>query len=125
MRPSEELRLAELEFVARTQARGAEGWASSFAEDGVQLPPGSDPIVGRTAILERAQTGLFARPVDFRWEPLRAEVSDGDDLGFTYGTWRLKGERGEIAAKGKYMSVWRRDDEGRWVVVADLGHSDP
>ncbi len=125
MRPSAELWQAELDFVARTAARGAEGWASSFAVDGVQLPPGSDPIVGRTAILERARAGLFARPVDFRWEPLRAEVSDGDDLGFTYGTWRLKDGGGEIAAKGKYISVWRRDDEGIWVVVADLGHSDP
>ena len=109
MRPSDELWQAELDFVERTAAEGAEGWASSFAEDGVQLPPGSDPVVGRQAILERARNGLFAGPVDFRWEPLRAEVSDGD----------------EVAASGKYMSVWRRDEAGRWVVVADLGHSDP
>jgi ketosteroid isomerase-like protein len=116
VRPSDELWQAELDFVARTQERGAEGWTESFAEDGVQLVPGASPIRGRAAILERASNGL---PDDFTWEPLCAMVSNDETLGFTYGTWKAPG------ATGMYTSIWRRDDEGRWVVAVDGGFADP
>jgi hypothetical protein len=116
MRPSDELWQAELAFVARTRERGAEGWAESFAEDGVQLVPGSSPITGRAAIFERASKGL---PEDFSWQPLCAMVSNDETLGFTYGTWTAPG------ATGMYCSVWRPGDDGNWVVVVDTGFADP
>jgi ketosteroid isomerase-like protein len=125
MRRSPEIWQAELDFVERTRERGAEGWAESFAEDGVQLVPGSDPVVGRAAILQRAAAGMFAKPVDFSWEPLCALVSNDETLGYTYGTWRVKDDDGTVVATGMYTSAWRPDDEGRWVVVADGGFADP
>lgn len=117
MKKSDELWQAELDFVARTSARGADGWAESFAEDGVQLLPGSDPVVGREEILRRASAGL---PDDFSWQPLCAMVSNDETLGFTYGTWRI-GDR----ATGMYTSVWRRDADGHWKVAVDSGFADP
>lgn len=89
MSAGDELWQAELDFVRRTAELGAEGWASSFAEDGVQLRPGVPPVVGRAAIRELMEPALAQEGLEFTWEPLRAEVAEANDMGFTYGTWRI------------------------------------
>jgi ketosteroid isomerase-like protein len=57
------------------------------------------------------------------WEPAYAEISGAGDLGFTTGPCDI---RPPASAKrdtihGQYNSVWRRNAEGVWQVVADLG----
>ena len=123
MSHSDELWQAELDFVRRTAELGAEGWSSSFAEDGAQLRPGLPPVVGRTAIRELMAPALAQEGLEFTWEPLRAEVAAADDMGFTYGTWRIA-VHGQQRSTGKYLSVWRRDESGAWRVLVDTGNRD-
>jgi ketosteroid isomerase-like protein len=43
--------------------------------------------------------------------------SDAADLGYSYGTYDLKGTR---SPAGAYVRVWQRDGRGKWLVVADV-----
>jgi uncharacterized protein (TIGR02246 family) len=120
-----ELLQREEEFARATADRGLEGWLSFFAEDGAQLLPNQPVVRGHAAIAE-AMAAVFAdRSLRLSWEPVYAEVARANDVGFTYGDWRLvKEDEDRLLARGKFMTVWRRGRSGEWEVVADLGNQD-
>ncbi len=114
------------EFNEATQARGVEGWVSFFAEDGEMLRPGGS-ITGHEAI-RVGMAPAFANP-DFSltWEPARAEVTPGGRLGFTTGRYLMvrKNASGQrVESRGTYMNFWRKQPDGSWKVVVDVGDPD-
>ena len=60
------------------------------------------------------------------WQPVVAEAAESDDLGYTTGPYTLRASAdGPPAGHGWYFSIWRRDPEGVWQVVLDLGTPTP
>jgi len=54
-------------------------------------------------------------------------VAASGDLGYAVGTWQLTGKsrKGEpVSLTGKYMTVWKKQADGSWKVVADMGNAD-
>jgi ketosteroid isomerase-like protein len=45
------------------------------------------------------------------------------DLGYTWGHYKITTD-GETK-HGKYMTVWHRESDGTWKVIADMGNADP
>lgn len=124
--PEDALLKADRDFNAATQARRAAGWMEWMADNVVVLLPG-EPIVGREAVAKFYE-GAFVNP-DFHlsWEPTRAEVIGGGDLGYTVGRYKLtaKDEEGkEVHRTGSYLTTWRKQADGSWKVVADVGSPD-
>jgi len=124
----EALMQADRDFDRVTAETGVEGWVSYFAEHGQMFPAGADIVSGRQAIRE-AMAPAFGNPeFSLRWKPLGAEVSRGGDLGYTYGTYVAKGPgpQGEPAERhGKYVSIWKKQADGSWKVVVDIGNASP
>lgn len=115
---------ADREFSAAVASGGSEAWASWFAEDGAMIQRGAGEISGRVAIKQR-MTNLDDPEVTLRWEPLRADIARSGDLGWTTGEYVSEGPGpdGELVrGQGRYVSIWRRDSEGAWRVVMDLGN---
>jgi ketosteroid isomerase-like protein len=58
------------------------------------------------------------------WVPRFAGIAESSDLGFTIGdaTFNLV-QFGTFFTK--YLTVWQRQDDGRWRFVADFGNSRP
>jgi ketosteroid isomerase-like protein len=46
-----------------------------------------------------------------------AESAQSGDLGYTYGTYEVKGSSPE---GGAYVRIWQRESSGRWLLVADV-----
>jgi hypothetical protein len=46
-----------------------------------------------------------------------AESANSADLGYSYGTYEVKGPSPQ---KGAYVRVWQRDGSGKWLLVADV-----
>jgi ketosteroid isomerase-like protein len=62
------------------------------------------------------------------WKPIGADVSSSGDLGYTYGTYefRSKDASGKPSVShGKYTSIWKRQKDGSWKVVLDMGNASP
>lgn len=119
-----ELMEADRAFNAATASQGASGWVSFFARDGAMISEGVGEIRGHDAI-EATMEGAFSDP-SFRltWEPIRAEVSRGGDLGYTVGRYssaRIENLGQEVRGTGLYVSIWRRQEDGTWKVEMDLG----
>jgi len=119
---------ADAQFARDTGQRGVEGWVSWFAEDSTMYPPPPrDPIKGRAAIHEAMESLHDPRTgkgdLHLEWKPVRAEVSESGELGWTTGESRVMGPRGE--RHGRYITIWRKQSDGSWKVSADLGNQGP
>jgi ketosteroid isomerase-like protein len=114
---------ADRAFSAETGEGGSEAWASWFAEDGAMVQPEIGEIRGRDAI--RAFVTYLDDPgVSFSWEPERAEIAASGDLGWTTGRYVAESRLpdGSVArSEGIYVSIWKRQPDGAWKVVMDLG----
>ena len=119
----EALMEADRAFAAAVAEGGAEAWVSWFAEDGAQIQPGVGEVRGRDALRE-LMAGLDDPTFTLRWEPRRADVAASGDLGWTTGDFVSEGvgPAGEPRrGQGRYVSIWRRQADGSWKVVLDVG----
>ncbi len=116
---------ADRAFAEATARRGVEGWTSFFAPGGVMLPLNGPLVEGHPAIREQMRRSLGYPGFRLSWEPLRAELSDSGDLGYTIGRFEAStlrnGER-VVLQRGKYLSVWRKQADGTWKVEADISN---
>ena len=113
------------EFAERSREFGpAEAFYAYLADDALQLPNGGNPIRSAEAIRDSMSGGNN----DLLWEPETGEVSSSGDFGYTWGNYEaiFKDDEGnETVSRGKYLNVWRKDSEGSWKVVVDIGNKNP
>lgn len=117
---------ADRAFAQATAASGAEGWTAFFAADGVMFRPGGT-VVGTDSIRAVVTTWFADDTFALTWDPSHAEVSAAGDLGYTYGRYRSTGTDGqgnEVASTGSYVTVWRKQEDGSWKVMLDIGSPD-
>ncbi len=120
---TESLLEADRAFAARAQDVGpAAAFADFMAEDGKLLGAADDPVEGTAAIF--AVMVALPENAEMSWTPLEAIVSDSGEMGVTWGEYRLSapGEGGAVIEEsGRYLTVWRKDEQGRWRGVLDIG----
>ena len=116
----QELARAETAFAAesvRTDMRAA--FLDNFAPDGVLVSGGA--WVNARARLEPRQ----APPIVLDWRPWHVEVAASGELGLSTGPWIREPRGGGAPAHGQFVSVWRRQADGRFKVEVDIGISHP
>ncbi len=75
------------------------------------------PVDGRKFYAERETSDAV-----LSWRPAFAEIARSGDLGYTGGPWELRAKPGAAPTGfGHYISVWRKQPNGKWRVVADAG----
>jgi ketosteroid isomerase-like protein len=121
------LRQLEADFMNAAATRGAEGYMAYYADDAVELPNGTDALNGKAAI---AKTMGFLNNKDNRlsWTPSYAELSGSGDLGYTYGTYEFRSRDKDgkpIVSYGKYTTIWKKQKDGAWKVILDMGNDSP
>ena len=124
---SHQLVQLEAEFMKAAAEKGSQGYMSYYADDAVELPNGENMLQGKEAI---AKTMGFLDQKDnsLTWKPVHADMSASGDLGFTYGTYefRSKDKDGKpTVSYGKYATIWKKQKDGSWKVVMDMGNSSP
>jgi ketosteroid isomerase-like protein len=56
------------------------------------------------------------------WYPEAMGIAESGDLAWSFGPWTYAVKNGEpILVHGHFLSVWRRQADGRWKVEADIG----
>jgi ketosteroid isomerase-like protein len=116
------VRAADLDFSARSQKSGAgDAFREFVALDGAQVGTGRSEITcGRDAVAEGvAPLG----PGALIWAPRVADAASSGDLAFTSGDAII--HIGNDTSYSNYLTVWKRQADGRWRFVADGGNSAP
>lgn len=119
---SEILRV-DAEWSRAAQGRDIDRIVSFWAEDAMVLPPGSAPVVGKTAIREFVAKSFDTPGFGISWKTDKVVVSRSGDLAYASGSNRVvfNGPDGrQVAVEGKAVTVWRRGKEGAWKCVVDI-----
>lgn len=114
------------EFDAATARNGVTGWLMYFADDGVVLPAGDNPIVGRAAVKDYLEPRFQSPGFSLRWEPIDAYTSG--DLGYTYGVSKSiqAAPGGQVKSSyGKYITIWRKRKGEGWKATLAIGNDSP
>ncbi len=111
----------ERAFSKTSEAKGIrDSFLAYLADDGILFRP--KPVNGKQWMREHP-----ARPGLLTWQPVFADVSRAGDLGYTTGPWefREKGPGDKPAAYGHFVTIWKKQTDGTWKFVLDLGVSHP
>lgn len=110
----------ERAFSRASDARGINAsFVEYLAEDGVVFRPRARPAREAYRSAPPTKAHLVRGPV-------LAGLSASGELGFTTGPYELRAERGKpVVRRGHYVTVWRRQPDGRWLAAIDIGSSHP
>jgi ketosteroid isomerase-like protein len=126
MSETEALLQADRAWSATAEAQDWEAFFAGFADDAVMLAPNA-PIANGIKGIRTLLDGLINDPgFTVKWTPTHAFIAESGELGYTFGTdvMTVTGPDGAIVTdKGKYATVWRKDDSGSWKVVLDMFNS--
>jgi ketosteroid isomerase-like protein len=89
---------------------------------------GDGPMRGHDEIVKGWSAFFDPKGPTLAWEPTRAEVLVGGDVGVTIGSWvrRSRAADGKPSeARGQYVTTWQKQKDGAWKVVYDIGSTAP
>ena len=109
-------------------SRNTDSIATYWTDDARVISPGQPVVSGKAAIREMV-AGMMKIP-GFRisWTPDSAVVSRSGDLGYTYGANEVTApDTGGklVTTRGRYLTVWRKESNGRWRCVEDIASPSP
>jgi ketosteroid isomerase-like protein len=113
---------SERAFSAHSVEKGMrDAFLAYLADDAVIFRP--LPINGKQSWESRAP-----EPGTLIWEPSFAEIAATGDLGYTTGPWEFRPPAAgsgavpdSAIAHGHFVSVWRKQPDGAWKVIVDIG----
>ena len=110
-----DVKAAEIAFARTMADRKLDQFAGFVAEDAVFN--GTTPHIGRAAVVETWKP-FFAKPAaPFSWAPdAVAPTADGR---YAISTGLARDPKGNVISR--FTSIWRKDADGKWRVVADQG----
>lgn len=101
----------------------AEAFARYMDEvDGRLLRGRGEPLVGRDAVYGNFEN--YPPELILHWEPSEGFASQAGDFGMTWGWYYVYRDGNMDRApddRGKYVTVWRRNAEGEWRGLLDMG----
>ncbi len=112
---------AERAFASLSVVEGIKAsFVAYLADDGILFRPG--PVAGKKWMEDRpAPKGLLT------WRPAFVDVARANDMGYTTGPWEFRKEspQDKPVGYGHFVTVWKRQADGKWKVAVDLGISHP
>jgi uncharacterized protein (TIGR02246 family) len=121
------IRELDIECSKAGAAKDVERYMSCFADDASVFEPGRPVVTGRDAI-RKGTDALFAIPgFSLSFQVAKVVVARSGDLAYSHGTYAMtmndaKGK--PVNEKGKFVTAYRKQPDGKWKVVADIFNSD-
>jgi len=115
----------ERAFSRASEEKGTwESFLAFIAEDGILFRPSA--AYGKKWMIEHPVAPSPKRSL-LIWQPIFAEISAAGDMGFTTGAWGVKQDTidQKPVAFGQFATVWKKQTDGTWKFVVDLGISNP
>lgn len=127
--PADEMMAADRAFSAMSIEKGRHAAFLAYMADDVRLFDGAHPpIIGKAAVEAYYAKHPEGAGTRLEWTPVEADAPPDGVLGHTRGTWIFtakKKDGGETKSTGYYVTVWKRQPDGRYKFSLDIGGSDP
>ncbi|HEV7330734.1 MAG TPA: nuclear transport factor 2 family protein [Flavisolibacter sp.] len=114
----DEMIRAEKSFAAYSVLHGTKDAFLKFADTTAIMFNKGEPVDGYQLWLGREK-----RPGVLNWRPRYAEIAASGDFGYTCGPWTFQPQTtaDKIVATGYFFTVWKRNSEGEWKFILDVG----
>ena len=120
------VRAADEAWSKAAAAKDLEGCLSFLADDITTLAPNSPVKTGKDAA-RKSWTESFTRPgFSISWKIDKVEASGGD-LAYSMGSYEesMDDAKGKpVTDRGKYVTIWKKQADGKWKAVVDAFNSD-
>jgi len=95
-----------------------------IADDGLLFRPSA--VNGKKWMNEHPVPASEKHPL-LAWQPAFAGMAEAGDLGFTTGPWEFKADIKDEkpVGYGHFVTMWKKQSDGTWKFVVDLGISHP
>ena len=116
---------AEQAFSKMAEEKTArEAFMAYIADDGLLFRPGA--VNGKKWMIEHPVPPSDKKPL-LAWQPSFAGMAASGDMGFTTGPLEYKADRKDRkpSGYGHFVTVWKKQPDGTWKWVVDLGISHP
>lgn len=120
------VKAADAAWSKAAQAHDMIGVMSYYADGATVLPPNQELVSNKPSI-RKVWTDMLGPGTDLSWTEGSAEVSSSGDMVYDEGFYLMstKVAKGKpVLDRGKYLAVWRKQDDGSWKAVADMWSSD-
>jgi ketosteroid isomerase-like protein len=114
----ESLIQVERAFARLSVTRGTrEAFLANLADDSILFRPHAVP--GKLWTEKNPPSAA-----QLSWEPAFADIAAAADLGYTTGPWEIRRTpKDPPGSFGHYVTVWRKQTDGRWKIAIDIGIS--
>ncbi len=121
------IRKAESARTSAATARDLDALVAFYTDDASVLTANAPIFTGKQAIKDGLKPMLADPQFSLILMPTRVEVSKSGDMAFTQGPYKMtfsdfRGNKFED--EGKYLTVWRKLQDGTWKAVEDAMNSD-
>lgn len=120
----QEIEAANTKFIEALKRSDAAAIAAMYADNAVVMPPNSEMVRGRQAIQQLWQgfLGMGIKDAVLQTVEVRGGRNQVYEIGAYTMTLQSQGQN-EIKDSGKYLVVWRRQQDGPWMLHVDIWNS--
>lgn len=111
----------EKAFAQTSIDKGTKQAFLDFLADDASLIEKGQPVNGKEEWKNKDFKGVIT------WQPNFAEIAGSGDFGYTTGNWQLHSNNATDPATnlGSFATVWRKQTDGSWKVIFDMGVTHP
>lgn len=116
------IKIADLELAKAVADRSLASFVALVDNDAIFF--GREVSRGKDAVAKAWLPFFTDRNLFLKWHPNEVHVSSSADLGYSIGEFERIGKDKQgnpETAVGSYVSIWRRQPDGKWKVVLDIG----
>jgi ketosteroid isomerase-like protein len=116
------IKLADLELAKAVADRSLQDFISLVDQDAIFF--GRDISRGKDSVSKAWLPFFTDRNLFLKWHPNEVYVSSSADLGYSIGEYGRIGKDksgNPETATGTYVSIWRKQPDGHWKIVLDIG----
>ena len=120
------VRDADIQWAKAAQAHDLNGVYSYYAADTVVLPANEEMLTSKGAV-QKTWMDMLTPDVDLTWTPMYVEAAKSGDMVYDVGSYTMTTRAGKgkpVVDRGKYLEVWKKQDDGSWKAEADTWNSD-
>src|SRR5450631_2296860 len=120
------VRVADAAWAKAATAHDLVNALSYYANDAVVLPAHEEMLTNKPDI-SKAWTALLDKNNTVEWKPMWVEAAKSGELVYVVGTYSLTTKAGKskpVVDHGKYLAVWKKQEDGSWKAEANTWNSD-
>jgi uncharacterized protein (TIGR02246 family) len=121
------IRDLDVQWAKAVEAKDLDKSVSYYSDDAIVLPPNASIATTKEAIRNIWKDLLASPGLVFRWKTTKVEVAKSGDMAYSSGTYELTmNDAGgkPVNDRGKYVVVWEKQADGKWMCGADIWNSD-